>query len=170
MPQNITCACILGDEILTADDKGKIYRENIGNSFDGSPIEFLWKSPFLSIGSPTIRKTIDEFYFILDESYENNFKFSVYKNYDSENKDDNDLIYSSNFENLVWSKEDSVYPLNDTWDNEDSEAIWALDSESAYKAEISEANYAIQLCVEGNQLEHHAAIIGIEFKEIFNED
>ena len=101
---------------------------------------------------------------------ENNFKFSVYKNYDSENKDDNDLIYSSNFENLVWSKEDSVYPLNDTWDNEDSEAIWALDSESAYKAEISEANYAIQLCVEGNQLEHHAAIIGIEFKEIFNED
>ena len=170
LPQNITCACILGDEILTADDKGKIYRENIGNSFDGSPIEFLWKSPFLSIGSPTIRKTIDEFYFILDESYENNFKFSVYKNYDSENKDDNDLIYSSNFENLVWSKEDSVYPLNDTWDNEDSEAIWALDSESAYKAEISEANYAIQLCVEGNQLEHHAAIIGIEFKEIFNED
>lgn len=170
LPQNITCGCIFQDEILTADDKGNIYKENSGNSFNGEPIEFLWKSPFLSIGSPTIRKTIDEFYFILDESYENNFNFSVYKNFDSENKDDKDLIYSSNFENLVWSKDDSIYPLNDTWDDDNNEAIWALDSESAYKAEISEANYSIQLCVEGNQLEHHTAIIGIEFKEIFNED
>ena len=117
-----------------------------------------------------ITKTIDEFYFILDESYENCFNFSVYKNYDSESRDDSDLIYSSNFENLVWSKENSLYPLNDTWSDDDNEAIWALDSESAYKAEISEANYAIQLCVEGNQLEHNVAIIGIEFKEIFNED
>ena len=39
-----------------------------------------------------------------------------------------------------------------------------------YKAEISEANYAIQLCVEGNSEEHNAAIIGIEFKEVFKED
>lgn len=170
LPQNIVSACIFGDDILTADKDGKIYKENFGNSFDGKPIEFKWKSPFLSIGSPTIRKTIDEFYFILDESYENCFNFSVYKNYDSESRDDSDLIYSSNFENLVWSKENSLYPLNDTWSDDDNEAIWALDSESAYKAEISEANYAIQLCVEGNQLEHNVAIIGIEFKEIFNED
>ncbi len=170
LPQDIISACTFGDHILTADKDGKIYRENFGNSFNGIPIKFLWKSPFLSIGSPTIRKTIDEFYFILDESYENCFNFSVYKNYDSESKDDSDLIYSSNFENLVWSKEDSIYPLNDIWSNDDNEAIWALDSESAYKAEISEANYAIQLCVEGDKLEHNVAIIGIEFKEIFNED
>lgn len=170
LPQDIVCACTFGDEILTADKFGNIFKENVGNSFNGQAISFKWKSPFLSIGSPTIRKTIDEFYFILDESYENCFNFSVYKNYDSENKDDLDLIYSSNFENLVWSKEDSLYPLNDTWSNEENEAIWALDSESSYKAEISEANYAVQLCVEGDKIEHNVAIIGIEFKEIYNED
>ena len=61
-------------------------------------------------------------------------------------------------------------PLNDTWPKDNDEAIWAIDAESMYKAEISEANYAIQLCVEGNLEEHNAAIIGIEFKEVFKED
>ena len=39
-----------------------------------------------------------------------------------------------------------------------------------YKAEISEANYSIQLCVEGTNPDNNVAIIGIEFKEIYNED
>ena len=170
LPQNITTSTILKDYIITADSNGNIYKENIGNSFNGKAIDFMWKSPFLSIGNPTIRKTIDEFYFILDESYENNFNFSVYKNFDSENQDDFENIYSSNFENLNWAKEDSTTQLNDTWSDDSNEAIWAIDAESMYKAEISEANYAIQLCVDGNSLEHNVAIIGIEFKEIFNED
>lgn len=170
LPQNITSACVFKDSIYTSDDKGNIYQEEIGNTFNGKAIEFSWKSPFLSLGDPTVRKTIDEFYFILDESYENKFNFSVFKNYDSENQDDKEEIYSSNFENLVWHKENSITPSNDTWPNDNDEAIWAIDAESMYKAEISEANYAIQLCVEGNSEEHNAAIIGIEFKEVFKED
>ena len=39
-----------------------------------------------------------------------------------------------------------------------------------YKAEISEANYAIQLCVEGNKIENNLAIIGLQFKEIYCEE
>ncbi|MBQ3310633.1 hypothetical protein IJG72_01005 [bacterium] len=170
LPQNITCACMYKDYALTADNNGNIYKENVGNSFNGEPIEFMWKSPFLSLGNPTIRKTIDEFYFILDESYENKFDFSVYKNFDSENRDDCEKIYSTNFENLIWHKDDSKFYYNDKWTDEHDFAIWALDAETMYKVEISEANYAVQICVEGNNLDNNIAIIGIEFKEIYNED
>ncbi len=36
-----------------------------------------------------------------------------------------------------------------------------------YKAEISESNYSVQLCVEGNSAQQNAAIIGLEFKEVY---
>ena len=170
LPQNITTACIYSDYILTADDEGNIYREDISNSFNGEPIEFMWKSPFLGLGNPTIRKTIDEFYFILDESFENNFNFSVYKNFDSESQDDTEKIYSNNLENLIWSKDDFESEYHDIWPDDNNEGVWALATESLYKAEISEANYSVQLCIEGNQPEHNAAVIGIQFKEIYNED
>ena len=170
LPQNITSACLYNNFILTADNRGNIYKEDINNSFNGEPIDFMWKSPFLGLGNPTIRKTIDEFYFILDETHENNFKFSVFKNFDTENKDDIEQIYSNNLENLVWYKENLNIELQDSWSTDDTNIIWALDTETKFKSEISEANYSVQICVEGDELYHNAAIIGLQFKEIFNED
>ncbi len=167
VPQNITTACIYNNKILTADNRGKVYIEDFGITFDGEPIEFMWKSPFLSLGNPSVRKSIDEFYFILDETYENNFTFSVYKNFDSENRDDVEQIYSTNFSNLHWS--DEYKSLNDIWNSDDNISLWAVSADTMYKAEISEANYAVQLCVEGNEIGDSAAIIGIEFKEIYTE-
>ena len=169
LPQDITAACNYKNFILTADKNGCIYKEDINNTFAGEPIEFMWKSPFLGLGNPTIRKTIDEFYFVLDEAHENNFNFSVYKNFDAENRDDIEKIYSNNLENLVWYKDGEEILLNNNWSDE-QDALWALDTEGLYKAEISEANYSIQICVEGHSEEQNAAIIGIQFKEIFNED
>lgn len=170
LPQDITSACIYQKYIITADANGNLYKEDINSSFDGEPIEFMWKSPFLGLGNPTIRKTIDEFYFILDEAHENNFIFSVFKNFDAENRDDVEKIYSNNNENLVWYKENLDSNSLTEWSDDTNEVIWAIDTETKFKAEISEANYSIQICVEGNQLEHNAAIIGMQFKEIFNED
>lgn len=167
LPQNITCACVFNDKILTADDIGNIYMEDVGNSFDGKPINFMWKSPFLSLGNPSVRKSIDEFYFILDETYENNFTFSVFKNFDSENRDDIEQIFSTNLDNLHWS--DDYKNLNDVWDSDENLSFWSVSADTMYKAEISEANFSIQLCVEGSELASSAAIIGIEFKEIYTE-
>lgn len=168
VPQDITCACMFNDKVLTADKDGKVYVEDIGKTFDGSPIEFMWKSPFLSVGNPSQRKSIDEFYFILDESYENNFTFSVYKNFDSENRDDVEQVYSTNFENLHWENPETT--LNDIWEDDTNNSLWAVSADTIYKAEISEANYSVQLCVEGSDFGKSAAIIGIEFKEIYVED
>lgn len=167
LPQDITAACIFKNDILIADCNGNFFKENFGNTFNGQPIEFMWKSPFLSAGPSNVRKTIDEFYFIVDEGCDNHFKFSTYKNYDSETKDDSDLIFSEVITTLVWGDENKT-EKNSYWDNDsDYIACWSSNIDSTYKAEISESNYSIQLCVEGNSVEHDVAIIGLEFKEIY---
>jgi len=176
VPQNLTEACLCDGKILTADSSGKVYQEDFGNTFSGSPISFLWKSPFLASGDSNVKKTIEEFYFMLDEAYDNNFNFSVYKNYDDTYKDDEDTIYSSNSQNLIWYGENLLSSYNFSWDNkpynganDEVVALWAIGSDSVYKAEISEANYSVQLCVEGTLAEQNAAIIGLEFKEVYTE-
>lgn len=170
VPQNITTACVFQDSIITADSQGNIFKEDFGTSFNGEAIKFFWKSPFLSVGEANVRKTIDEFYFVLDERYDNNFDFSVYKNFDSEYKDDIDQVYSSNYTNLCWNSELSTLTQNFIWDDESSESQWATSTDSIYKAEISESNYSVQLCVEGAATQQSAAIIGLEFKEIYVDD
>lgn len=177
IPQNITSACLFDGSIITADTEGKVYKEDFGNTFAGKPIEFIWKSPFLAAGDSNVRKTIEEFYFILDEAFDNNFNFSVYKNYDETYQDDEDNVYSSNSDNLVWYGENISESLNCSWnyDSNDGEeetvySLWSIGANSVYKAEISESNYSVQLCIEGKLSEQNAAIIGLEFKEVYLEE
>lgn len=169
VPQNITSAAVFSGGIITADEAGNVYKEDFGNSFDGQVINFMWKSPFLAAGEPNVRKTVEEFYFVLDESYDNNFNFSVYKNYDSEYKDDAELIYSSNIKDLIWYDQSLSAESNFCWNDDENEkfSYWASGTDSVYKAEISESNYSVQLCAEGSSLAHNLAIIGLEFKEIY---
>lgn len=169
IPQDVTCANLFDGYIITADKDGKIYKEDFGNTFNGSPIDFMWKSPFLSCGDSNVKKTIEEFYFTLDETYDNNFNFSVYKDYDSEYKDDNESIYSTNSDNLNWETDSISQSLNFNWNDDEHNiySFWATGVNSIYKAEISESNYSVQLCVEGNSAQHNAALIGLEFKEFY---
>lgn len=131
----------------------------------------MWKSPFLAIGSAHHRKMIDEFYFILDEAYDNNFEFSVYKDYDSENRDDIEKIYSVHLEHLIWADNSTSDKLPCHWALDDENIpIWSVSRNTLEKAEISESNYSIQLCIEGNEINHSCAIIGLQFREIYNDD
>lgn len=171
IPQDITYACFFDDYIITADSSGNIYQEDYGVTFDGEPITFMWKSPFLSLGSIHHRKIIDEFYFILDEAYDNNFNFSVYKNYDSEYFDDFEKIYSIHMEHLIWADDSTSEELPCHWaKDEDSFPVWSINRDTLEKAEISESNYAIQLCVSGDLANESCAIIGLQFREIYNDD
>ena len=171
IPQNITTACVFKYNILTADENGKIYKEDFGTTFNGEPIKFLWKSPFLALSNAHHKKLIDEFYFILDEEFDNNFDFSVYKNYDSQNSSDEDKIYSVHFEHLLWADNNTDDNLPCHWAlDEENIPIWSVSRNTLEKAEISESNYAIQLCVSGNKTEQSCAIIGLQFREIYNDD
>lgn len=174
VPQDITTACVWDEYTLTADAQGNVFQEEVGNTFNGKAIEFMWKSPFLASGDSNVRKSVEEFYFILDESYDNNFNFSVYKDYDDTYKDDEDTIYSYNSNNLIWYGDSLSTELNFCWkyDADDGEdvsvsSLWAIGAESVHKAEISESNYSVQLCIEGSSIQQNTAIIGLEFKEIY---
>ncbi len=171
IPQDIVCACIYDREIYTADKSGNIYREGMGTSFNGSPIKFMWKSPFLAISNPHRRKLIDEFYFLLDTENDNDFNFSVYKDYDSEFIDDVERIYSVHQDHLVWADENTSEKLPCKWplDNENV-PIWSINKDTMEKAEISESNYSVQICVTGEELAQSCAIIGLQFREVYEDD
>lgn len=171
LPQKITTAAIFNGEIITADNKGNIYIENKNNTFNGEPIKFMWKSPFFSIGNAFHRKMIDEFYFILDEEYDNNFNFTVYKDYDTSYADDPEKIYAVHFEHFIWADDDLPETMPCCWaKDEDTIPVWSVNRNTIEKAEISESNYSIQLCVSGSELTHSCAIIGLQFREIYNDD
>ena len=171
IPQNVVTACVFDGYVYTADDEGNIYKEDFGTSFNGEPIKFMWKSPFLALNSPHHRKIIDEFYFLLDTEYDNNFNFSVYKDYDTQNSDDIEEINSIHQRHLYWASDNSTDPYSNTWalDNENY-PIWSVNQDILEKAEISESNYSIQLCVTGENYVHFCAITGLQFREIYNDD
>ena len=171
VPQNVTTAALFDNYVVTADNTGKIYREAYGSTFNGVPIDFMWKSPFLSIGSPHHKKVIDEFYFILDDAYDNNFNFSVYKDYDSQLGDDPEKIYSVHYDQLIWADDETSDNLPCHWAEDDADIpVWPANKDVLEKAEISESNYAVQLCVEGSEQTENVAIIGLQFREIYNDD
>ncbi len=171
IPQNITTACIFKGKILSADNNGNIYTEDTGKTFNGKAINFLWKSPFLALNNAHHRKIIEEFYFILDESYDNKFKFSVYKDYNSQRGDDPELIYAVNLEHLIWADDETSNNLPCHWAKDDENfPVWSINQNTLEKAEISEANYSIQLCIEGIEEDESCGIIGLQFREIYNDD
>ncbi len=172
LPQSITCCTIFNSIILSADGEGNIYREDYGTSFNGESIDFMWKSPFLSLSNVHHRKLIDEFYFVLDDEQDNKFKFSVYKDYDGNYADDREIIYSKNLEQFIWSPKDEEFTTNNSLWAEDENVIpiWTINSDVIEKAEICGSSYSIQLCVEGEDLDDNCAIIGLQFREIYNDD
>lgn len=171
IPQNIVTACIYKGCIYTADKDGKIYKEDFGTTFNGQAVDFLWKSPFLSITSPHHRKIIDEFYFLLDTENDNNFDFCVYKDYDGEYFDDIEKIYSVYPEHLIWADKNTSENLPCKWTMDDENIpVWSINKDTMEKAEISESNYSIQLCIKGSEITQSCAVIGLQFREVYNDD
>lgn len=139
LPQNILTACLFNSSILTADKDGRIYKEDFGTTFDGRPIDFMWKSPFLSLGNVHHRKIIDEFYFVLDDLHDNNFNFSVYKDYDGQYSDNLECIVSRHFNQLVWGDDSTLENTDNCWAKEDdSIPVWSIGSDVLEKPKYLE--------------------------------
>lgn len=45
------------EEAIFANDTGYVYKMEVGNSFDGHPIEAIYESPYMPITDPRLRKT-----------------------------------------------------------------------------------------------------------------
>lgn len=104
-PQPVTCAANFDETLICGTSDGRILIEDSGSTFDGVPIEFVWKSPFLSLGNPNERKIIDDFYFLISDRSDNNFLFRAYKDYDTLDAQDHEHIVSENRQNMIWGGE-----------------------------------------------------------------
>ena len=72
---------------------------------------------------------------------------------------------------LIWAGEDTNDNLPCHWAlDEDTIPIWPISRDSMEKAEISDSNYSIQLCIQGSALEQSCAIIGLQFREIYHDE
>ena len=71
----------------------------------------------------------------------------------------------------MWNNGTATQEYMDYWPEEDDTVpVWAIGRNTLEKAEISESNYAIQLCVTGTEIQQACGIIGLQFKEIYNDD
>lgn len=171
VPQNLTVVCLFHSYLISADTEGNIYREAHGTSFNGKSIDFMWKSPFLALGSVLKKKVIEDFYFLFDDSNDNKFKFSIYRDYDSEYKEELEPVYSKLPTHFLWADDNSPdEPIYCWYDGESDIPVWTIGSNSLEKVEIIDSNYSIQLCIEGEEATDNCAIIGLQFKEIYTED
>lgn len=73
---------------------------------------------------------------------------------------------------MVWAKNDDE-DSNDSncWANIDENVpIWTIGTDVLEKAEICGSCYSVQICVEGSEIDDNCAIIGLQFREIYNDD
>lgn len=177
LPQKITCAALTGGKIYTASADGQVFLEDYGHSFNNEPIRFLWRSPFFALGEPNLRKCVDSFYFLLDDSGDNNFMFNTCKDYDVSALDDEIRIKTDEHQYLVWDSDSHKWCDEDTAGQNDgivfkdksknsADSYWTRIGEGVYKTEITQSNYSVQLVISGQTEQENFSLIGLEFKEI----
>lgn len=174
MPQPTQCAANYGENIITGTADGRILIEDKSKTFDGTPIVFQWKSPFLTLGNPNSRKLIDDFYFLISDGVDNNFKFCAYKDYDTLDAQDHEEISVNNLQNLLWASDlhegeqylwANEFP-DQTQQDTSAGSLWAVTLDTAQKAEISGSCLAVQFCIYGDEPAHNFALLALEYKEI----
>lgn len=125
VPQNVTIAFRFDNEIYIGTTDGKILKEFFGLTFDGSPIEFYWKSPSFTFGQGTNFLSAREFRIKMSEEYTNNFR--VRNSRDGKTTYTERKINSNenSFIGLVWDVDTEGETITDTVWDEDS---WVVSS------------------------------------------
>ena len=159
IPQNIVCAGKFNARPITCSADGKIYAEDISNTFAGRAIKFSWKSPFFTFNTPAKNKVIDKFEFVLDDTYDNAFQVYTQKNYEELSSYDEQSIKTYNPLNLLW---DDSFAY---WASESDGFCWSKSIDCRERAIISDKNYSVQICVKGTEVTQNCCIIGLEFDE-----
>lgn len=125
VPQNVTIAFRFDNEIYIGTTDGKILKEFSGLTFDGSPIEFYWKSPSFTFGQGTNFLSAREFRIKMSGEYTNNFR--VRNSRDGKTTYTERKINSNEnaFIGLVWDVDENTESITDTVWDEDS---WVVSS------------------------------------------
>lgn len=103
LPQNVTAAYEIDNEIYIGTEEGKVLREFYGSTFDGVPIEFSWLSPSFIWGGGTNKTTTREFRVKLLNTSSNHFNIqSIRDGYIKTKKDRTIKNNQDNGTSLFW--------------------------------------------------------------------
>lgn len=169
VPQAITSAGLCFGRIYTGTADGRLFLEDESNLFDTQPIPFNWKTPFFAFGRPEVPKTIEEFYFLLDENFENKFTMKIYTDFNEGEISESEVVLTYDVWTMLWDDDNCNWADGSTT----AEVLgtkWLKTLETKYKTEINEGNYSVQIEISGDTTSESAGIIGLAFKDIYFEE
>ena len=187
VPQNVTIAFRFDNDIYIGTQDGKIFKEFVGGTFDGAPINFYWRSPWLTFGDGSNYLTSKQFRFITDEEYNNDFYVAVRRDGYSEQFERRHIRVENPFNALVWdvgyqsgdfTDPDGGYPypmnfnehltITDTvWD----EDCWVRSGHAVKRFPLRNQFFnSLQISFEGDTTSNGLAIYGFELHRIEYEE
>lgn len=168
IPFDIRACARVNGKILTGSKDGRIFVENVGNTFSGKPIEFKFSTPFFHFGEPAKRKTIGEAYLILDENFQNSFDFGVCKNFKKDIVEDVDYTRTISPKTLVFAtKESDGGKYLSTWAIDENEGFsWAEPFEEGVRVGVFDSCTSFQLNLTSKSIGDGFGLVGVEFSDI----
>ena len=169
IPFDIRACANVGGKILTGSQDGRIFVENVGNTFSGKPIEFRFSTPFFHFGEPNKRKIIGEANLILDENFQNAFKFGVCKNFKKDAETDIEYTKTISPKTLVFAGfDDNGGKYSSCWaEDENAGFCWAEPFEEGLRVEVFDSCTSFQLNLSSNTIGDGFGLVGVEFSEVY---
>lgn len=187
VPQYVTIAFRFDNDIYIGTDDGKVLKEFTGSTFDGKPINFYWRSPWLTFGDGTNYLTTKQFRLTTDEEYNNDFYVTVRTNGYSEQFEKRHIRIENPFSALVWdvgyqsadfTNPDGNYPypenfneyltITDTYWDED---CWVRSGHGIKRFPLQNQFFtSLQIGFEGSDASNGLAIYGFELHRVEYEE
>lgn len=123
--------------VLHGDYDGNVYRQEVGNSFNGTPITAIYTTPYYDFGDTEMRKTMRKINIFTRAEGSFNIQITVGVSYDFDNLD---VINPADYQSLVSGK---VY-LYDSGVDYDSGAKYSGTSQPVLRQNIQGSGRAVQ--------------------------
>lgn len=169
VPQDVSIAFRFNNEIYLGTKEGKVLKEFSGNTFDKKPIEFYWRSPWLSFGDISNYKSTREFRINLSEESNNRFHVRNRRDGVDSYKDRKVTNNQNAFSGLVWDTDTESQSVTDTVWDEDS---WVKVAQVLKRFPLPNQYFnTLQIEFYGNAIDEGMAmngfeILGIQLEEV----
>lgn len=160
VPQTVTCAFRFDNKVYIGTAGGEVLEEFAGNTFNGEPIKFSYRTPWFYFGDGTNYLSTREFRVKLDGEFTNNFYVRNRRDGREDYKERYVTDKKGAVDALIWDMDSNDTTLTDTvWDDFDWAQVLHLVKRFPLADQFFQSEQ-IEFCGEG--LSEGMAIIGFE--------
>ena len=166
VPQHVTCAFRYNDRVYIGTEDGKVLEEYKGLTFDGYPINFMWKSPWFDFGDGSSFLSTREFRIQIAEDSNNDFFVRNSRDGLTDYTERRVRNKSGSKTALIWSDPDGL--LTDTvWDDFE----WVDTGFTTYRFPLANQYFQqMQISLCGTVADQGMAVYGFELHGIEREE